>query len=67
MIPDLLSSAISNLNVSFRSVIAVHHCAQLVHFSTENSILSCKMSRVIDLRRQFLVSDLSMFSRSNRL
>ena len=44
MIPDLLCSAISNQKVSFRSVIAVHHCAQLVHFSTENSILSCKTS-----------------------
>ena len=40
MIPDLLSSSISIQKVSFRSVTAVHHCAQLVHFSTENTILS---------------------------
>ena len=44
MIPDLLSSAISIQKVSFRSVIAVHHCAQLGHFSTENTILSSKTS-----------------------
>ena len=44
MIPDLLSSAISIYWVSFRSVIAVHYCAQLVHFSTENIILSSKTS-----------------------
>ena len=45
MIPDLLSSAISIYWVSFRSVNAVHYCAQLVHFSTENIILSSKTSR----------------------
>ena len=45
MIPDLLSSAISIEKVSFRSVIVVHHCAQLVHFSTENTILSSKSRR----------------------
>ena len=45
MIPDLLSSAISIQKVSFRSVIVVHHCAQLVHFSTENTILSSKSRR----------------------
>ena len=61
MIPDLLSSAISMQKVLFRSVIAVHHCAQLVHFSTENTILSSKNVAVIDLRRQILVGDLSMF------
>ena len=44
MIPDLLSSKISIYKVSFRSVIAVHHCAQLVHFSTKNTILSSKTS-----------------------
>ena len=44
MIPDLLSSAISTKKVSFRSVIAVYHCAQLVYFSTENIILSSKTS-----------------------
>ena len=44
MIPDMLSSAISIQKVSFRSVIAVHHCSQLVHFSTENLILSSKTS-----------------------
>ena len=44
MIPDLLSSSISIQKVSFRSVIAVHHCAQLVNFSTENTILSSKTS-----------------------
>ena len=44
LIPDLLSSAISIYWVSFRSVIAVHYCAQLVHFSTENIILSSKTS-----------------------
>ena len=44
MIPNLLSSAISIQKVSFRSVIAVHQCAQLVHFSTENTILSSKTS-----------------------
>ena len=43
-IPNLLSSAISIQKVYFRSVIAVHHCAQLVHFSTENTILSSKTS-----------------------
>ena len=42
MIPDLLSSTISIYKVSFRSVIAVHHCAKLVHFSTENTIFSSK-------------------------
>ena len=44
MIPDLLSSAISIYCVSFRSVFAVHHFAQLVHFSTEKIILSSKTS-----------------------
>ena len=44
MIPDLLNSAISIYKVSFRSVTAVHHCAQLVHFSTENTIFSSKTS-----------------------
>ena len=44
MIPQLLNSAISIKKVSFRSVVAVHHCAQLVHFATENSILSSKTS-----------------------
>ena len=44
LIPDLLSSAISIYCVSFRSVIAVRYCAQLVDFSTENIILSSKMS-----------------------
>ena len=44
MIPDLLNSAISIYKVSFRSVIAVHHCAQLVYFSTENTIFSSKTS-----------------------
>ena len=44
MIPDLLNSEISIYWVSFRSVIAVHHCAQLVHFSTENINLSSKTS-----------------------
>ena len=44
MIPDLLSSTISIYWVSFRSVIAVHYFAQLVHFSTENIILSSKTS-----------------------
>ena len=44
MIPDLLSSAISIKKVSFWSVIAAHHFAQLVHFSTENTILSSKTS-----------------------
>ena len=42
MIPDLLSSAILILKVSFRQVIAVYHRAQLVHFSTLNIILSTK-------------------------
>ena len=44
MIPDMLSSAISIYCVSFGSVIAVRYCAQLVHFSTENIILSSKTS-----------------------
>ena len=44
MIPDLLSCAISIYWVSFRSVIAVHYCALLVHFRTENIILSSKTS-----------------------
>ena len=44
MIPDLLSSAISILKVSFIYVMGVHHCAQLVHFSTENTIFSSKTS-----------------------
>ena len=44
MIPDLLSGAISIYTVSFRSLIAVHHCVQLVHFSTENLILTSKTS-----------------------
>ena len=44
MIPDLLSSAISIYWVSFRSVFVVHYCAQLVHFSTQNIILSFKTS-----------------------
>ena len=44
LIPDLLSSAISIYCVSFRSVIAVRYCAQLVDFSTENIILSSKTS-----------------------
>ena len=44
MIPDLLTSAISIYKISFRVVIAVHHCAQLVQFSTENIILSSKTS-----------------------
>ena len=45
VIPDFLTSAISIQKVSFRSVIAVHHCAHLVHFSTENTILSFKSRR----------------------
>ena len=44
LIPDLLSSAISIYCVSFRSVIAVRYCAQLVNFSTENIILTSKTS-----------------------
>ena len=44
LIPDLLSSGISIYCVSFRSVIAVRYCAQLVDFSTENIILSSKTS-----------------------
>ena len=45
MIPDLLSSAISIQKVCFRSVIGIHYCAQLAHFSTENTILSSKSRR----------------------
>ena len=44
LIPDLLSCAISISKVSFKSVIAVDHSAKLVHFSTENIILSSKTS-----------------------
>ena len=44
LIPEFLTSANSIQKVSFRSVIAVHHCVQLVHFSTENLILSSKTS-----------------------
>ena len=33
-----------HLDGSFRSVIAVYHCAQLVYFSTEKIILSSKTS-----------------------
>ena len=44
MIPDLLSSPISILKVSFKSAIALYHWAQLVHFSTQNIILSSKTS-----------------------
>ena len=44
LIPDLLSCAISISKVSFKSVIAVHHSAQFVNFSTENIILSSKTS-----------------------
>ena len=44
MIPDLMSSAISNENSLFWCVISVHHCAQLVHFCTENISLSSKTS-----------------------
>ena len=65
MIPDLLSSAISIQKVSFRSVIAVYHCAQLVHFSTENITLKLKNVTVIDLRRGYLVGGLSLFLGSN--
>ena len=44
MIPDLLSYAISGYKVSFRSVIALYHYAQLVNYSTQNIILSSKTS-----------------------
>ena len=44
LIPDFLSSAISIYKVSFKSVIAVHHSAQFVNFSTENIILNSKTS-----------------------
>ena len=44
LIPELVSSAIFIYKVSFMSVIAVHHYAQRVHFSTENLILSSKTS-----------------------
>ena len=44
VIPDLLCSEISFTGVSFMSVTAVYHCAQLVYFSNENIILSFKTS-----------------------
>ena len=44
LIPELVSSGIFIYKVSFMSVIAVHHCNQLVHFSNENIILSSKTS-----------------------
>ena len=44
MIRDLLCSEISFNGVSFMSVTAVYHCAQLVYFSNENIILSFKTS-----------------------
>ena len=44
MIADLLSSPISILKLSFRSAIAIYNWAQLVHFSTQNLILSSKTS-----------------------
>ena len=42
MIPVLISFEISIWKVSFMAVIAVYHCAELVHFSTLNIILSSK-------------------------
>ena len=44
MIHDLLISAISSYKVSFRSLIVVYNSAQLVHFCTQNIILSSKTS-----------------------
>ena len=44
MIPDLLSSAMTIKKVCFQPAIALYHCAQLVHFSTQNNILSSKTS-----------------------
>ena len=66
MILDMLSIAISIYKVYFRSVIATCHCAQLVHISTENIILSSKTVTLIDLRRECVLGDLSMFFPSNR-
>ena len=47
-------------------MIAIDHCTQLVQLCNENIILGSKRRAVIDLRRQFLVGDLSMFLRLNR-
>ena len=44
MIHDCLISSISSLKVFFKSLIAVYHSAQLVHFFTQNIILSSKTS-----------------------
>ena len=44
MIADFLSSPIWIQKLSFRSAIAMYHWAQLVHFSTQNIILSSKTS-----------------------
>ena len=44
LIPELVNCAIFIYKVSFMFVIAEHHFAQLVHFSTENIILSSKTS-----------------------
>ena len=44
MIPEFLSSPISIQKVSFRSVIPICHCAQVVHLTTENIILRSKTS-----------------------
>ena len=44
MIPDLLNSAMTIKKVCFRPAIKLYHCAQLVHFSTQNNIFSSKTS-----------------------
>ena len=46
MIRDLVTSAMTIKKVSFRPAIALYHCAQLVHFSTQNIILNSKTSQI---------------------
>ena len=45
VIADMLSSTILIYKLSFRSAIAISHWAQLVHFSTQNIVLSSKRRR----------------------
>ena len=70
MIPDLLTSAISIQKVSFKSVIAVHHCAQLFHFSTENIIskhVFTLKSLLERLKRDFDGSKIVSFQSTSKL
>ena len=57
--PDLLSSAISIYKVSFRSVIAVHHCAQPASLQESYRVLisTCYFALLDGLSAENMIPD----------